>query len=203
MRCRGRAVAAARASAKPTHSSNSKSSIIRSCARSLTCLLQLRFQGIAVDAVVRLVQLVREVVHLVDGVARDDPQRLRLLPSPVLLARERLRERRVRRLHGAGVREGRAALLLTEDLEDHAASLACGSVARGKPCFPRGPPSRRRRCSAPANSFGGTCRFPRAPSWRRDPVTPLRRGRRCAPTPLARACAGGSRAAPASSARAR
>src|SRR6266545_4457272 len=140
MRCRGRAVAAARASAKPTHSSNSKSSIIRSCARSLTCLLQLRFQGIAVDAVVRLVQLVREVVHLVDGVARDDPQRLRLLPSPVLLARERLRERRVRRLHGAGVREGRAALLLTEDLEDHAASArttlrthaSCSSMRRRK-----------------------------------------------------------------------
>src|SRR5207253_1837976 len=98
------------------------------CARSLTRLLQLRLQRIAVDAVVRLVQLVREVVHLVHGVAWDDPQRLRLLPPPVLLARERLCEHGVRRGHGARVRERRALLLLAEDLPDHAQAASASTT---------------------------------------------------------------------------
>src|SRR6266498_3873797 len=117
--------------------------------RSLTCLLELGFQRVAVDAVVRLVQLVGEVVHLAHRVARHDPQRLGLLPPAVLLARERLGEHGVRRRHGAGMGERRAFLLLPEDLEDHAASLACGSVARGKTCFPPGPPSPLRPRRAP------------------------------------------------------
>src|SRR5262245_39660813 len=96
----------------------------RSCARSLTRLLQLRLQRVAVDAVVRLLELVVELRHLVHRVARDDPQRDRLVPPPVLLVRERLRERRVRRDDRAGVRERRALLLLAEDLEDHAASAS-------------------------------------------------------------------------------
>src|SRR3712207_8735995 len=57
--------------------------------------------------------------HLVDRVARDDPQRVRLLPSSVLLSRPRLGERRVRRDDRACVRERLALALLPEDLEDH------------------------------------------------------------------------------------
>src|SRR5207253_6556376 len=107
-------------SRQPRMSSSSAISISR-CARSLTCLLQLRLQRIAVDAVVRLLQLVKELVHLVDRVARDDPQRDRLLPAAVLLVGERLRKRRVGRVERARVRERRAPFLLTEDLEGHAA----------------------------------------------------------------------------------
>src|SRR5207244_1496688 len=66
-------------------------------------------------------QLVEELVHLVDRVARDDPKRDRFLPPAVLLVRERPRKRRVGRVDRTRVREGRALLLLTEDLEDHAA----------------------------------------------------------------------------------
>jgi len=72
---------------------SSSSAISRSLrARSLTCLLQLRLEGVAVDAVVRLRELVGEVCDLVHGSPRDDPERLRLLPAAVLLARVRLGE---------------------------------------------------------------------------------------------------------------
>src|SRR5262245_36859971 len=111
------------ASRQPRISSSSAYSR-RSCARSLTRLLQLRLQRVAVDAVVRLLELVVEVRHLVHGVARDDPERDRLLPPPVLLVRERLRERRVRRDDRARVGERRALLLLAQDFEDHAASAS-------------------------------------------------------------------------------
>src|SRR3954447_23902734 len=110
-------------SRQPRISSSSAYSRSR-CARSVTRLLQLRLQRIAVDAVVRLLELVVEVRHLVHGVSRDDPQRNGLLPTPVLLVREHLGKRCVRRRYRAGVRERRAFLLLAEDLEDHAASAS-------------------------------------------------------------------------------
>src|SRR5207237_1272082 len=45
-----------------------------------------------------------------------------------------------------------------------AASSASGSVARGKPCFPRVPPSSSKLASAPPRiPFGGTSRFPPSP----------------------------------------
>src|SRR5437763_6887478 len=69
-------------------------------------------------------QLVVEVVHFVDRLARNDPQRCRLLPPSVLLVRIRVRERDVRCLDGARVRERDAFLLLAEDFEDHAASAS-------------------------------------------------------------------------------
>src|SRR5215211_4177674 len=108
-------------SRQPRISSSSAYSISR-CARSLTRLPQLRLQRVPVDAVVGLLELVVEVGHFVDRVARDHPQRDRLLAPPVLLVREHLRERRVRRRQGAGVRERRAFLLLTKDLEDYVAA---------------------------------------------------------------------------------
>src|SRR5207247_756637 len=55
----------------------------------------------------------------------------------------------------------------------HAASFAFGSVARGKPCFPREPPSSSRHASARAPrrwarrlkiAIRGTSRFPITPS---------------------------------------
>ena len=65
--------------------------------------------------------------------------------------------------------EGRleCPILLEDGAEEaaHAASLACGSVARGKPGFPREPPTRRHRCCAAARTPGGTSHCPRAPSW--------------------------------------
>src|SRR3954447_14749169 len=78
--------------AMPVHSesrqpriSSSSAYSRRRCARSLTRLLQLRLQRVAVDAVVRLLELVVEVRHLVHGVARNDPEGDRLLSPTVLL----------------------------------------------------------------------------------------------------------------------
>src|SRR5580765_1970504 len=124
-------------SRQPRISSSSAYSI-SSCARSLTRLLELGFQRVAVDSVVRLLELVVEVGHFVDRFARDDPQRDRLLAPAVLLVRENLCERCVRRRHRAGVRERGALLLLAKDLEDHAASArtterthaSCSSMRR-------------------------------------------------------------------------
>src|SRR6266550_7579861 len=82
------------------------------CARSLTCLLQLHLQGVPIDSVVVPLQLVDEVLDLVHRRARDDPERLRFLPSPVELARVLLRELLVRRLERAGVLERLAFALL-------------------------------------------------------------------------------------------
>src|SRR4051812_42209681 len=112
----------------------------RRCARSFTRLLQLRLQRVTVDTVVRLLELVVEVRHLVHGLARDDPQRHRLVPAAVLLVGERLREGRVGRGDRACVCERSALLLLAEDLEDshYAASASttdrtqasCSSIRR-------------------------------------------------------------------------
>src|SRR6478735_6783303 len=78
-------------SRQPSTSSSSAYSI-SSCARALTRLLQLRLQGVAVHAVIRLLELVVEVGHFVNRFARDDPQRNRLLTPAVLLVSEHLRE---------------------------------------------------------------------------------------------------------------
>src|SRR5262249_13222815 len=104
-------------SRQPRISSSSAHSRSR-CARSLTRLLELRLQRVAVDAVIRLFELVGEVDDLADGVARDDPERLGLVAAAELLAREGLGERQVGRGYRAGMRERRALLLLAEDLED-------------------------------------------------------------------------------------
>src|SRR5437764_571484 len=82
---------------QPTTSSSSASSS-SSRTRPVTSLLQARLERVAVDASVLQVELVGEVAHLVQRVARDEPERLRLAAAAVLLARPRLRERRVRRL---------------------------------------------------------------------------------------------------------
>src|SRR5262245_8717847 len=124
-------------SRQPRISSSSASSISR-CARSFTRLLGLGVQRVAVDAVVRLLELVVEVRHLVHGVARHDPQRNGLLSPPVLLVGERHGEVRVRCGNRARVRERRALLLLAEDFPDHAASASttlrtqasCSSIRR-------------------------------------------------------------------------
>src|SRR3954447_25665092 len=118
----------------PVHSESrhpriSSSSAIdsRSCARAFTCLLQPRLDRVAVDAAVLQVELVRPLRHLVDRLARDEPQRLALAAPAVLLARPGVGECGVGRDDGAGVREGLALLLLPEDLEDghrYAASTA-------------------------------------------------------------------------------
>src|SRR5712691_5256312 len=192
----------------------SSSSAISSSACAFTCLLQLGFQRIAVDAVVRLVQLVGKVMELMDRVPRHDPQRFRLLTAGVLLVRVRLRKGHVRRVDRPGVRERNAFLLLAEDLVDQAASFAFGSLPRGKPCFPREPPSfglSALACAARMSPHAstikneGTSRFPPSPSTLRATfgVTQLQRARPSAPMLLAPGSAGGTRAAPASSARGR
>src|SRR5437763_4823898 len=102
---------------------SSSSAASRSCcARSLTCSRQLLLQRVAVHPVVVLLQLVREVVDLVHGLARDDPEGRRLAAPTVLLACVRLGELLVRSLDRAGMRERLAFTFLTEDLVDHAAS---------------------------------------------------------------------------------
>src|SRR5689334_2672491 len=110
----------------PVHSESrqpriSSSSAISSSsgARSLTCLLQPCLDRVAVDAPILQVELVRPLRDAVDGVARHEPERLRLPTPAVLLARPRVGERGVRRLHRPRVRERLPALLLTKDLEDH------------------------------------------------------------------------------------
>src|SRR5689334_22694097 len=91
---------------------SSSSAIGRSsCARSLTCLLQLLLQRITVDPVVIFLELVDELVDLVDGRACDDPERDRLAAPAELLARVGVRVLVVRCLDRAGVREGLALAL--------------------------------------------------------------------------------------------
>src|SRR6266545_1469567 len=90
--------------------------------RSFTCLLQARLQRVAVDTPVLEVELVGEIVHLVQRVARHEPECLGLAAPPVLFARPRLGEAGVRCLQRPRVRERLALLLLAEDFPDHAAS---------------------------------------------------------------------------------
>src|SRR5436190_19049101 len=106
------ATSSSRKGAIPVHSEsrqpriNSSSAYSRrACARSLTRLLELDLQGVPIDSVVVPLQLVHEVVDLVHGVPRHDPQRFRLLSPPVELARVLLGELVVRRLERAGVLE--------------------------------------------------------------------------------------------------
>src|SRR5580765_8358049 len=89
-----------------------------------TGLLQTRFDRVAVDAAVLEVELVGPVADDVHRVARHEPERDRLAAAAVLLARPRLRELGVGRDDGAGVLERRAAPVLAEHLENHAASTA-------------------------------------------------------------------------------
>src|SRR5688500_572440 len=112
----------------PVHSelrqprTNSSSAICSSCrARSLTCLLQLLLQRVAVDEVVVALKLVDEVADLDDPLARDDPQRDGLAPAAVLLARVPLGEGLLGRLNGAGMRERLPFPLLPKNFVDHAA----------------------------------------------------------------------------------
>ncbi len=93
-----------------------RSHVERAC--SLACLLQPRLDRVAVDAPVLHLELVRELVDLAHGVARDEPERDRLLPPPVLLARVDLGEALVGRVDRARVLERLALPLLSEDLED-------------------------------------------------------------------------------------
>src|SRR6266446_3952245 len=72
----------------------------------LTCFSQLLFERIAVDPVVVLLELVREIVDFVNGLPGNDPQSGRLAAAAVLLPRVGFGELLVRRLDRAGVGEG-------------------------------------------------------------------------------------------------
>src|SRR5262245_3273429 len=109
---------------QPSTSSSSAIARRSCCSCSLTGLLELRLQRVAVHTVVVLAQLVGEVLDLADRVARDDPERDRLAAPAVLLVRVGVRESRVRGGYGAGVLERLPLALLSKDLVDHAASLA-------------------------------------------------------------------------------
>src|SRR5207247_5741656 len=87
-----KATSSSSSGAMPVHSesrqpsiSSSSASSRSSCARSLTRFLQLRLQGVAVDPVVVLAELVDEVGDLRDRVPLHDPKRLGLRPPPELL----------------------------------------------------------------------------------------------------------------------
>src|SRR6187455_321095 len=97
----------------------------------LACLVQARLDRVAVDAAVLHLELVRELVDLADRVTWNEPERDRLLPPRVLLARVDLRELFVRRVDRARVLEGLPLPLLPKDLVDHAssASTACSTQA--------------------------------------------------------------------------
>src|SRR2546423_726984 len=145
-----KATSSSRLGAIPVHSesrqprTSSSSAICRSSRdRAFTCLLELRLQGIAVDPVVVALQLVHELVDLVDGVPRDDPERDRLAAPAVLLAGVQLRERRVRSWQRPGVLEGLALPLPPEHLEDQAASAS--TTERTHADCPRAPRLRSSR----------------------------------------------------------
>src|SRR4029453_16064761 len=100
-----KATSSSRNGAMPVHSEfrqpriSSSSAIGRSsCARSLTCLLELLLQRIAVDAVVVPLELVDELVDLVHRVAPHEPERHRLAAAAELLPRVPLGVLVVRRL---------------------------------------------------------------------------------------------------------
>src|SRR5690242_6959778 len=107
----------------PVHSDSrqprtSSSSARPSSACSFTSLLQPCLDRIAVDAAVLEVELVRPVLDVADRVARNEPERDRLAPAAVLLARPGFSEVGVRRHDRARVLERCAALLLAKDLPD-------------------------------------------------------------------------------------
>src|SRR5207245_376656 len=101
-----------------------------------------------VDAAVLEVELVGPVLDVTDRVARREPERYRLAPPAVLLARPGLREVGIGRLDGAGVLERLATPLLPEHLVDHAASTASRTHCS---C------SRKRRRKASRSSVFGPC----------------------------------------------
>src|SRR4051794_24208899 len=111
-------------SRQPRISSSSAISSRRCCSCSFTCLLQLLFERIAVDAVVVAVELVDELVDLDHGLPWDDPEGRRLPASAVLLARVHVREVVVRRLDRAGVLQSLPLAFLTKDFVDHYAAWA-------------------------------------------------------------------------------
>src|SRR4029453_875188 len=124
-----KATSSSRKGAMPVHSelrqprkSSSSASWRSSCA--LTRLLQLYLERIAVHAAVVPVEDVGDVglAHLLDGLARNDPERERLAAPPVELPRVCLGEHEVGRFERATVLEGLAFALLPEDFVDHAAS---------------------------------------------------------------------------------
>src|SRR5262245_37712847 len=127
------ATSSSRKGAIPVHSefrqpriSSSSASCRRSCTRSPTRLLQPLLDRVAVHAAVLEVELVDELVDLLDGLARDEPERLRLAAASVLLAGVDLGEPLVGRHDRAGVLHRRARALAAEDLVDraHAASAS-------------------------------------------------------------------------------
>src|SRR5512145_1083218 len=85
----------------------------------LARLPQARLDRVAVHAAVLHLELVGELGDLVHRVPGNEPERHRLLPPAVLLARVDLRERLGGRGHGAGVLKGLTLPFLPEDLEDH------------------------------------------------------------------------------------
>src|SRR5918994_5981868 len=123
-----KATSSSRKGAIPVHSESrhprTSSSSASSRSSSFTGKLQLLLQRVAVDAVVVALELVDEVVDGEDGVAGDDPERLRLGAPPVELTGVLLGEAAVGSLQRACVRERLALPLLPEDLPDHAASAS-------------------------------------------------------------------------------
>src|SRR5439155_2778122 len=110
---------------QPRTSSSSamgRSRSARSGAGTLTRLLQLHLERVAVHAAIARVEARREILDRLDRVARHDPHGLRLVAAPVEVARVHVGEALVGRLERAGVHEGLARALLSEDLEDQAAS---------------------------------------------------------------------------------
>src|SRR5215203_15429 len=165
-----KATSSSRKGAMPVHSEfrqpriSSSSAIGRSsCSRSFTRLLQLFFERIAVDPVVVPLQLVDELVDLVHGRARDDPERDRLASPAELLAGVPLPVLVVRRLDRARVREGLPLPLLPEDLVDHARALT-GDASR--PAEP-GSGIASRRCTHGALRARAEALFPPAPHAQR------------------------------------
>src|SRR3954471_20051444 len=92
-------------SRQPRISSSSAISSNERISCSVTGLLELLLERVAVDAVVVPVQLVDEVVDLDDGRARNDPEPGRLATPPVLFTRVHVGEVVIRRLDRAGVLE--------------------------------------------------------------------------------------------------
>src|SRR5581483_11825919 len=97
------------------------------------------------------VELVRPLVDLVNRLARHEPQGRRLAAPAVLLARPRLRERRVRRRDRARVLERLAAPRLPEHLED---GLVGHAAASTESRTQRSCSMKRRRSSSRSSVFG-------------------------------------------------
>src|SRR5579884_365431 len=114
-----------------------------------TRLLQPCLDRVAVDAAVLEVELVRPVGDLVHGVARHEPERGRLAPAAVLLARPRLRELRVGRDDRPGVLERLALPVLPEDLVHHQAASRTSRTQRS--C------SRKRLRNSSRSAVRGPC----------------------------------------------